>query len=94
MEVVAPHPLNLLCLACRGDDLETANRRTDAWIEAANATGDVLFTRTVLDGRSVLRFSIGASRTGREDVAQSWKLLGSLLDGPDGARGVDADVGG
>ena len=81
-EIMAPHPLNLLCLAYRPDDTDTteANRRTDALIEAANHTGDALFTRTVLDGRSVLRFSIGASRTERHHVAASWELLSHLAD--------------
>ena len=44
-EIVAPHPLNLLCVRLRAGDAAT-----DALIERANATGRVLFTRTVLDG--------------------------------------------
>jgi aromatic-L-amino-acid decarboxylase len=72
-EIVAPHPLNLLCVRLRaGDDA------TDAMIERANATGTVLFTRTVLDGRSALRISIGATRTEWPDVEAAWRLLRSL----------------
>jgi aromatic-L-amino-acid/L-tryptophan decarboxylase len=74
-EVVAPHPLNLLCLAVRDDDPDAANAATDALIDAANATGDALFTRTVLDGRSVLRISIGARSTERHHVESAWHLL-------------------
>jgi aromatic-L-amino-acid decarboxylase len=74
-EIVAPHPLNLLCLRLRGDDA-----RTDALIERANASGRALFTRTVLDGRSVLRFSIGARGTERHHVEDSWQLLQALAD--------------
>jgi aromatic-L-amino-acid decarboxylase len=74
-EVVAPHPLNLLCLAVRDDDSEAANAATDALIEAANASGEALFTRTVLDGRSVLRISIGARSTERHHVESAWQLL-------------------
>jgi aromatic-L-amino-acid decarboxylase len=77
-EVVAPHPLNLLCVARRGDDSEAANAATDALIEAANATGEALFTRTVLDGRSVLRISIGARSTQRDHVDAAWQLLDHL----------------
>ena len=44
-EIVAPHPLNLLCLR-----LKAGNEATDALIAAANETGRALFTRTVLDG--------------------------------------------
>ena len=74
-DIVAPHPLNLVCLARRGDDADAA---TDALIEAANATGEALFTRTVLDGRSVLRVSIGARSTERHHVESAWQLLQRL----------------
>jgi aromatic-L-amino-acid decarboxylase len=69
-EIVAPHPLNLLCLALRAGDAAT-----DTLIEAANATGEALFTRTVLDGRSVLRISIGARATERHHVEAAWRIL-------------------
>jgi aromatic-L-amino-acid decarboxylase len=51
---------------------------TDRLIERANATGTVLFTRTVLDGRSVLRFSIGARGTQERHVRSAWSLLQQL----------------
>jgi aromatic-L-amino-acid/L-tryptophan decarboxylase len=72
-EIVAPHPLNLLCLAHRDGD-----EATDRLIEAANATGRALFTRTVLDGRSALRFSIGGRTTADDHVRAGWELLQSL----------------
>lgn len=72
-EIVAPHPLNLVCIRLKGDDA-----LTDQLIESANATRSVLFTRTVLDGRSVLRFSIGSRTTTRDHVMEAWELLQSL----------------
>jgi aromatic-L-amino-acid decarboxylase len=72
-EIVAPHPLNLLCIRLRSGDAAT-----DALIEAANATRRVLFTRTVLDGRSALRFSIGGRLTQEHHVRDAWALLQSL----------------
>jgi len=72
-EIVAPHPLNLLCVALREGDAAT-----DLLIERANATGNVLFTRTVLDGRSVLRFSIGARATQERHIRSAWTLLQKL----------------
>jgi aromatic-L-amino-acid decarboxylase len=72
-EIVAPHPLNLLCVR-----LVAGDGATDDLIERANATGDVLFTRTVLDGRSVLRFSIGGRTTERRHVLAGWHLLREL----------------
>jgi aromatic-L-amino-acid/L-tryptophan decarboxylase len=72
-EIVAPHTLNLLCLRLKGD-----NALTDRLIEQANASGEALFTRTVLDGHSVLRFSIGGRTTQLDDVRKSWQLLSEL----------------
>ena len=69
-EIVAPHPLNLLCLRLRGED-----ELTDRLIESVNATRRAYFTRTVLDGRSVMRFSIGSRTTTREHVRAAWELV-------------------
>jgi aromatic-L-amino-acid decarboxylase len=77
-EIVTESPLNLLVLAVRGDDVTDANARTEALIESANATGEVLFTRTVLDGRVALRFSIGARTTDWPHVERAWHLLQRL----------------
>ncbi len=72
-EVVAPHPLNLLCIAHRDGDAAT-----DSLVERANASGRALFTRTVLDGRSAIRVSVGGARTERHHVEAAWALLRSL----------------
>jgi len=71
--IVAPHPLNLLCIA-----LATGDEATDALISRANESGEALFTRTVLDGRVALRFSIGGRTTFRHHVSAGWELLQKL----------------
>ena len=72
-EIVAPHPVNLVCFRHVDGDAVT-----DRIITEANASGRALFTRTVLDGRSVIRFCVGARRTERHHVEAGWKLLSSL----------------
>lgn len=72
-EIVAPHPLNLLCLR-----LKAGNEATDALIVAANETGRALFTRTVLDGVVACRVSIGARSTELQHVRAGWELLQQL----------------
>ena len=71
-------------LAVRGDDGatdgETGDSSTDRLIERANRSGEALFTRTVLEGRSVLRVSIGARSTQQRHVDAAWKLLTTALD--------------
>ena len=71
--IVAPHPLNLICLS-----LTAGNEATARMIEAANNTADVLFTRTVLDDVVTLRFSIGSRLTAERHVVAGWHLLQSL----------------
>ena len=71
-EIVAPHPLNLVCLRLHDDSA------TERLIEAANATRRAWFTRTVLDGHPVLRFSIGSRATEERHVAEAWQLLQTL----------------
>jgi len=73
-EIVAPHPLNLLCVRLRSGDADT-----DALIGAANRSGQALFTRTVLDGAVALRFSVGGRTTEEPHVRDGWELLRSLL---------------
>jgi aromatic-L-amino-acid/L-tryptophan decarboxylase len=80
-EIVAPHRLSLLCIRCTAGD-----EATDALIDAANSSGRALFTRTVLDGRSVLRFSIGGTRTMPDDVWAAWRLLDELASATVGVR--------
>jgi aromatic-L-amino-acid decarboxylase len=58
--------------------LLAGDQATDSLIERANATGQALFTRTVLDGRSALRFSIGGRTTTEEHVRNGWALIESL----------------
>ena len=70
-ELVAPHPLNLVCLRVAGDD----DGPTDALIESINSSGLSHVTRTVLDGRSVLRVSVGARATEREHVEALWRSV-------------------
>ena len=81
--IVAPHPLNLLCISVRAESLNAENTATDSLIERANASGEALFTRTVLDGRSVLRISVGARTTERRNVIAAWELLSRLADSSD-----------
>ena len=72
-EIVAPHPLNLLCIRLRAGD-----EATDALIAAANDSGEALFTRTVLDGKVACRVSVGGRTTERRHVADGWALLQKL----------------
>ena len=72
-EIVAPHPLSLVCVA-----LTAGDAATDALIESVNASEAGHFTRTVLDERSVLRISIGARTTTLTHIRDMWAILRTL----------------
>jgi aromatic-L-amino-acid/L-tryptophan decarboxylase len=70
LELAAPVPLNLVCLRHRDGD-----EATQALLDAVNASGEAFCTHTRLDGRLVLRVSIGASHTEARHVERLWELI-------------------
>jgi aromatic-L-amino-acid decarboxylase len=76
-EVVAPHPLSVVCFRCASPGVDEAQR--DALnaeiLRAVNATGDVFLSHTKVDGHCALRLAIGNLRTQRSDVEHAWGLL-------------------
>jgi aromatic-L-amino-acid decarboxylase len=72
-EVVAPHPLNLVCFR-----LAAGDAATEALLAALNATGEVFLTHTRLDDRTVIRVAIGTQATTAAHVAGLWELIDAL----------------
>ena len=69
-EVVAPRPLNLVCIRHRaGDEV------TQATMERINAGGRAFLTHTKIEGRFVLRVSIGSTLTQQRHVVALQDLL-------------------
>ncbi len=68
--LTVPTPLNLVCFASVGGDEASA-----ALLEALNGTGRVFLTHTRIDGRFLLRASIGQTSTTAADVDELWDLL-------------------
>ncbi len=58
---------------------EALDRHTLDWAERANASGETYLTPAVLDGRWMVRVSIGAEATERADVARLWGMLRGLV---------------
>jgi aromatic-L-amino-acid decarboxylase len=56
-------------------DGDRLDRHTLAWAAAVNDSGRAFVTPSVLDGRWMVRVSIGAEATERADVAALWQLL-------------------
>ena len=75
--VLAPTPLQTVCVRHEppGLDGDALDRHTLAWVEALNASGRAFLTPAMLDGRWMVRVSIGAEATEREHVEQLWADL-------------------
>ncbi len=68
-----PTPLNLICIAhVAGDEA------TEGLLVALNATGRVAVSHTRIDGRYLLRISVGQTRTTPGSVEQLWALIDEL----------------
>jgi aromatic-L-amino-acid/L-tryptophan decarboxylase len=76
-EVLAPVPLQTLCVIHRPDGLsgDALDAHTLAWASRVNESGGAYVTPSILEGRWMVRISIGALTTERDDVARTWALL-------------------
>ena len=76
-EVMAPHPLSVVCFrhappGLDGAALETHNQRI---LDDVNAGGEMFISSTRLYERLALRLAIGNERTTRDDVRAAWDVL-------------------
>jgi len=69
-EIVAPHPLSLVCFRLRGPD-----ERNEQLLRRLNASGAVYLTHTKVNGRYVLRLAVGSPLTRPSHVATAWELI-------------------
>ncbi|MBW3605733.1 MAG: aspartate aminotransferase family protein [Actinobacteria bacterium] len=84
-ELAAPVPLNLVCFRHRGG--EDVNAEI---VERCNASGELYLTHTRLDGRYVIRCSIGQTQTRRRHVDAAWRQIeqvAAAVGGQSGRRG-------
>jgi aromatic-L-amino-acid decarboxylase len=76
-KVVAPVALQTVCVRHEPPGLqgEALDRYTQTWAERINRSGQAYLTPAVLDGRWMVRVSIGAEPTEREHVAALWRIM-------------------
>ncbi len=75
--VLAPVPLQTVCARHepRGLDGEALDRHTLGWVERVNRSGGAYLTPAILDGRWMVRISVGAEPTERQHVESLWSLV-------------------
>uniref|UniRef100_Q029V0 Aromatic-L-amino-acid decarboxylase n=1 Tax=Solibacter usitatus (strain Ellin6076) TaxID=234267 RepID=Q029V0_SOLUE len=75
--VLAPVPLQTLCVRHEPPGLEgeALDRHTQAWADRINRSGEAYLTPAILEGRWMVRVSVGALLTEREHVEALWRLM-------------------
>ena len=75
--VLAPVPLQTVCLRHEPPGLTGAelDRHTQAWCDRINRSGTAYLTPATLDGRWMVRVSIGAEQTERAHVERLWQVM-------------------
>jgi aromatic-L-amino-acid decarboxylase len=79
-DVVAPHPLSLVCLKPRWVAGVDADVATMTLLERLNDGGEVFLTHTTVSGEAVLRVAVGAPTTTGAHVERLWTLLREAHD--------------
>tara|TARA_B100001939_G_C16942985_1_gene619056 strand:+ start:1377 stop:2810 length:1434 start_codon:yes stop_codon:yes gene_type:complete len=76
-EIVAPHPLALLCFRYNPGGLtdEALDRLNAQLLEDINDSGRLYLTQTRVQGRYVLRFVSGSPYTEQRHIDDSWRLI-------------------
>jgi aromatic-L-amino-acid/L-tryptophan decarboxylase len=74
-ELVAPHPLSLVCFRLRGGD-----EASERLLHRLNESGKVYLTHTRVNGAYTLRLAIGGVWTQRRHVEQAWRLIATTAD--------------
>lgn len=79
--VLAPVPLQTVCVRHEppGMSADELDRHTQAWAERLNASGAAYVTPALLDGRWMVRVSIGALATEKEHVAELWTQMRQIV---------------
>lgn len=82
-KVLAPVVLQTVCLRHQpeGVEGEALDRHTQGWAERINRSGSAYLTPALLDGRWMVRVSIGAEATEREHVAALWEAMRREAEG-------------
>lgn len=82
-QLLAPVPLQTVCLRHTPPGLEgeALDKHTLAWVDRVNRSGEAYLTPATLEGRWMVRVSIGAHTTEREDVAEAWRLICETAEG-------------
>ncbi|KAL8252743.1 hypothetical protein R6Q59_036436 [Mikania micrantha] len=76
-EIVATRTFSLVCfrLLPANKNEEDANKLNRDLLDAVNSSGQIFISHTVLSGKYILRFVVGATLTEERHIVAAWKLF-------------------
>lgn len=74
-KVLNPVRLQTLCVRHEPPNVDNTDTHTQKWVAEINQSGLAYLTPATLDGRWMVRVSIGALETTFEDVQELWRLM-------------------
>ncbi len=82
-QVLAPVLLQTVCVRHEpsGSQGEALDRHTLDWVERVNRSGVAYLTPALLDGRWMVRISIGSAETEESDVQRVWQAIRQAAEG-------------
>ena len=83
-KVLAPVKLQTVCIRHEppGIEGEALDRHTLAWVNTINQSGAAFMSPSMLNGRWMVRISIGVEATTREHVERLWALIQQTVNKP------------
>jgi aromatic-L-amino-acid decarboxylase len=81
--VMAPVVLQTLCVRHEPEGVvgEALDRHTLGWVDRVNRSGEAYLTPAVLDGRWMVRVSIGSLGTEEADIMRVWQAMRRAAEG-------------
>ncbi|XP_042452098.1 tyrosine decarboxylase 2-like [Zingiber officinale] len=76
-EVVTPRTFSLVCfrLIPPQNDPDNGFKLNQSLLNSVNASGKIFMSHTVLSGKFILRFAVGAPLTEDKHITMAWKVL-------------------
>ncbi|KAI3865701.1 hypothetical protein MKW98_016574, partial [Papaver atlanticum] len=76
-EIVVPCVFALVCfrLLPAHDDQDCGNKLNQDLLDSVNSTGKIFISHTVLSGKYILRFVVGAPLTEENHIISAWKIF-------------------
>ena len=74
---MAPVPFSTVCFRFNPGEKtdEELNRLNEKLLETINASGKIFLSHTKLNGKFVIRLTIGSIRHERKNIVEAWELI-------------------